>query len=382
MNTSVQRVTVALSGGVDSSVAALLLKRAGYRVEGVFMRNWHEAPETEREEGCAQVALDAQDAYSVAASLGIPVRTLDFSADYRERVFLPFIEEYRAGRTPNPDILCNSEIKFRAFLDHAMQTGADRVATGHYARLGERDGRIELLTGCDADKDQTYFLHRLDQGQLAHLLFPLGEMDKKTVRALAAEAGLITCDKKDSAGICFIGERRFRRFLERYLPQREGEIRSPEGRRLGHHRGAWFYTIGQRRDLGIGGQSDCPEGAWYIADKDTKRNVIYAVQGAGHPLLHSQELLTEPPHWIAGAPPALPLRCLTRIRHRQRPQACTIAASEAGGCRVRFERPQRAIAPGQSVVFYRGPACLGGAVIAAAVRRPAETGERLYEQQF
>ena len=357
------RVAAALSGGVDSSATACLLRRAGFRVECVFMRNWRDG----QGRGCGDADLDAQDAYSVCASLELPIRTADFSDAYRECVLHPFLEEYRNGRTPNPDVLCNEEIKFRRLLQYALeQMGAERLATGHYARIRRHGNEYLLLRARDRAKDQSYFLHRLGQEELARLLFPLGDWRKPQVRRLAAEAGLVTCDKKDSTGICFVGARDFRAFLGRYLPHRPGEIRSLEGHVLGRHDGVWFYTAGQRRGLGIGGRAGGKGTPWYVVARDTGRNIVYVAQGREHPLLYSRRLRAGRVHWVAGAAPPLPCDCQAQLRYRQRAQDCRIAATAGGArdaCEVVFEAPQWAAAPGQSVVFYRDEICLGGGII-------------------
>ena len=355
------RVIVGLSGGVDSSVAALRLVENGYRVEGLFMKNWEE---DDTGEYCA-AATDLADARSVAARLGIRLHSVNFSAEYWERVFTYFLAEYRAGRTPNPDVLCNREIKFRAFLDHALRLGADRIATGHYARVVERGGARELHQATDRGKDQTYFLYLLDQNQLAHSLFPLADLTKASVRRIARDAGFVTHAKRDSTGICFIGERRFGDFLARYLPASPGDIETPAGRVVGRHHGLMFYTIGQRQGLGIGGVADGGEAPWYVAGKDLQNNVLTVVQGHDHPLLFSAELAASQVHWIAGTPPRFPLVCRARCRHRQPLQTCTVYLNGSSMLRVVFARPQRAVTPGQSVVFYADDICLGGAVIEA-----------------
>ena len=359
---SIPRIVVGLSGGVDSSVAALLLVEQGFEVHGVFMKNWEDSYET----GYCSAAEDLEDARSVCETLGIPLHQVNFTADYQERVFSYFLAEYRSGRTPNPDTLCNTEIKFKAFLDHARRLGADRIATGHYARNPFRDGRCHLLKGCDAGKDQSYFLYGLDQTQLASTSFPVGELSKQEVRARAAAAGFVTHAKKDSTGICFIGERPFRDFLSRYLPAQPGPIRSTDGELLGEHGGLAFHTIGQRQGLGIGGRRNGSGEPWYVAGKDMAQNALLVVQGRDHPALFHRRLRASQPHWIAGVAPEPPLPCQAKIRYRQADQPCCLEAVDASGLRVRFERPQRAITPGQAVVFSRGDECLGGGIVDSA----------------
>ena len=358
------RVVAGMSGGVDSSVAALLLQRQGYQVSGVFMKNWEE---TDPSFPCT-AAEDARDAWQVCEHLGLELDAIDFVREYWERVFEYFLAEHRLGRTPNPDILCNKEIKFKAFLQHALAQGADYIATGHYARVREVDGRFQLLKARDAGKDQTYFLYTLGQAQLARTLFPVGELQKSEVRDIAAAAGLANAGKKDSTGICFIGERDFARFLSRYLPAQPGEIRNPEGEHLGTHQGLMYYTLGQRKGLGIGGRRDTDETPWYVADKDLAGNSLVVVQGHDHPLLFSRGLLAKDLHWVADAPPDSPLQCHAKTRYRQADQACTLSRDEDGRYRVMFTQAQRAVTPGQSVVFYQGEQCLGGGVIDALLR--------------
>lgn len=357
-------VIVGLSGGVDSSVAALLLKQQGCRVEGLFMKNWEEDDRA----GHCSAAVDLADARAVADTLGIPLHMVNFATEYWDRVFTHFLDEYRAGRTPNPDVLCNKEVKFKAFLEHALRLGADYIATGHYARIACADGACRLLKGLDPGKDQSYFLYTLGQPQLTRSLFPLGALPKAEVRRLARAHGLVTHDKKDSTGICFIGERDFREFLGRYLPACPGDIRTPDGELLGNHQGLMYYTLGQRQGLGIGGRRDADEAPWYVVDKDLERNVLVVAQGHDHPLLFSRALEAAALDWVADAPPALPLACRAKVRYRQADQGCTLSALADGRCRVEFDQPQRAVTPGQSVVFYRDDECLGGGIIGRTYR--------------
>ncbi len=366
-----KRVTVGLSGGVDSSVAAALLLEQGYRVDGVFMKNWEE----EHHDGPCPAAVDYRDAKAVCDELGIPLTAVNFSREYRERVFRHFLDEYRAGRTPNPDILCNKEIKFRVFLEHALERGADLIATGHYARVVERGGYFRLLKARDQNKDQTYFLYTLGQRQLSRVLFPLGGLLKREVRNLAAANGLVTHAKKDSTGICFIGERNFREFLSRYLPGQPGEMCTPEGEVIGEHAGLMYYTLGQRQGLGIGGRPGGRQGVpWYVVGKDVARNRLYVSQGH-HPMLYSRTLEAEQLHWITLAP-STPFRCQAKIRYRQPEQPCVITRLEGGRCEVRFDEPQLAVTPGQSVVFYDGEECLGGGIIQRTDAPPANHWEQ------
>src|SRR5262245_27275267 len=358
------RVVVGLSGGVDSAVAAWLLKREGHEVVGIFMKNWEDDDDSEY---CSS-NIDFVDAASVADVIGIELEVVNFAAEYKDRVFSEFLREYSAGRTPNPDVLCNAEIKFRAFLDHAMAMGAARIATGHDARVRESrhdDGgcRFELLKAMDAAKDQSYFLHRLTQEQLSRTLFPLGEMKKTEVRALAREAGLPVHAKKDSTGICFIGERPFREFLNNYLPRAPGAIRTPEGSVVGSHIGLAFYTIGQRSGLGIGGTKGGDGEPWYVADKDLGRNELLVVQGHEHPLLRNRAVTAADLAWVSAEAPDAGLAYAGKTRYRQADAACRIAALAADRCEIEFDEPQWAVTPGQSVVLYRGAVCLGGGVI-------------------
>lgn len=348
-------IVVGLSGGVDSAVAALLLLRAGFDVFGVFMKNWEEDDTAEH----CSAAEDYGAARAVCEHLGISLQTVNFSAEYWDRVFRYFLDEHRAGRTPNPDVLCNKEIKFKAFLEHAQVLGADRIATGHYARVAQRDGRWRLLKAKDGQKDQTYFLHTLGQAQLERTLFPIGHLTKPEVRALAREAGLPNYDRRDSTGICFIGERDYRSFLERYLPAQPGAIRTLEGEFKGRHDGLMYYTLGQRHGLGLGG----PGAAWYVVGKDLPGNTLYVAQGEHHPALFHGTLVATDLHWV-DAPLPDDARAWAKTRYRQAEQPCRIGRMDERECQVRFETPQRALTPGQSVVFYDGDACLGGGVIA------------------
>lgn len=356
-------VVVGLSGGVDSAVAALLLLEQGHTVRAVFMKNWDE----DDVEGYCPAAQDLEDAQAIAGRLGIELRTVSFSAEYWDRVFEYFVAECAAGRTPSPDIVCNREIKFRAFLEYASDLGAEFIATGHYARISRQAG-IHLFCGVDAGKDQTYFLHTLDRDQLARSLFPLGELYKREVRRIARAAGFENHAKKDSTGICFIGERRFKEFLARYLVKQPGNICNMENQVIGTHDGVAFYTIGQRQGLGIGGRRDSSGEPWYVAGKDLQQNILFVVQGVNHPALYYPALHASALHWIQAAEPQQPLRCCARIRHLQALQDCQLLPLKGGRCNVHFDTQQRAVAPGQSVVFYQGEECLGGAVIEQALR--------------
>ena len=349
------RVVVGMSGGVDSSVAALLLKRQGYDVVGLFMKNWED---DDSDEYCS-TREDLIDAAAAADVIGIELEAVNFAAEYKDRVFSEFLREYSAGRTPNPDVLCNAEIKFKAFLDHAMRLGAAKIATGHYARVETSDGRYRLLRGKDGSKDQSYFLHRLTQEQLARVMFPVGELKKSEVRRIALDAGLPNHAKKDSTGICFIGERPFREFLNRYLPKVPGPIVDDSGRTIGEHIGLAFYTIGQRKGIGIGGAGN----AWYVAGKDLAANKLIVVQGHDHPLLMKRTLAADETSWIGGVPPAERSQHTAKTRYRQADAACTLTRVLESEIRVDFTSPQWAVTPGQSVVLYDGEACLGGGVI-------------------
>jgi tRNA-specific 2-thiouridylase len=370
------RVVVGLSGGVDSAVSAYLLKQAGHEVIGIFMKNWEDDDDSEY---CSS-NIDFVDAAAVADVIGIEIEHVNFAADYKDRVFAEFLREYQAGRTPNPDILCNAEIKFKAFLDHAMRLGAEKIATGHYARVrfNPDSGSHELLKGLDPSKDQSYFLHRLNQAQLSKTLFPVGELHKSEVRRIADEIGLPNARKKDSTGICFIGERPFREFLNRYIAKAPGPIKSDSGRVIGEHVGLSFYTLGQRQGLGIGGvkakgaqlkalQAQGLRGAgahepWFVARKDIEHNTLWVVQGHDHPWLLSTQLHAQDCSWVSGRAPALGLRA-AKTRYRQQDAACEVLQADGDRCLVRFEQAQWAVTPGQSVVLYEGQVCLGGGVI-------------------
>ncbi len=348
-----------MSGGVDSAVAALLLKRAGFDVVGLFMKNW----EDDDDDQYCSTRADLVDVASVTDVLGIELEVVNFAAAYKDRVFSEFLREYAAGRTPNPDVLCNAEIKFKAFLDHAMSLGARRIATGHYARVRDVDGRFELLKAFDTGKDQSYFLHRLDQSQLSRVLFPLGEMMKSDVRRTAKEAGLPVHAKKDSTGICFIGERPFREFLNRYLAHQPGVMRTPEGKVLGEHIGLMFYTIGQRKGIGLGGTRDGDGHPWFVAGKDMARNELVVVQGHDHPLLLARRVIAQDLAWVAGRAPDRDGSYGAKTRYRQADAECVMTALDERGCVLDFERAQWAVTPGQSMVLYERDVCLGGGVI-------------------
>jgi tRNA-specific 2-thiouridylase len=355
-----------MSGGVDSAVAALLLREQGWDVHGLFMQNWDD------DDVYCSAADDFQEARAAATLLGIPLHRVSFAAEYRARVFERFLAEHRAGRTPNPDVLCNREIKFGSFLEYARRLGAERIATGHYARVEcDAAGVSHLYQGRDRAKDQSYFLHAVPREALAQTLFPLGELHKSQVRARARTAGFANHDRRDSTGICFIGERPFRAFLSGFLPEEPGLMRTPEGELVGRHRGLAYYTLGQRQGLGLGGRRGAPEAPWFVVAKDVERNVLYVAQGSDHPWLYSDTLRAVAVHWIAGAPARLPLRCAARVRYRQPQQACTVTAIDADGLELRFDEPQRAVTPGQYVVLYAGEECLGGGVIASSGRTRA-----------
>ncbi|GGX46500.1 tRNA 2-thiouridine(34) synthase MnmA [Undibacterium squillarum] len=364
---SKKRVVIGMSGGVDSSVSAWLLKEQGYEVIGLFMKNWEDDDDSEY----CSTREDWIDAVSVADVVGVDIEAVNFAAEYKDRVFAEFLREYEAGRTPNPDVLCNAEIKFKAFLDHAMTLGADYIATGHYARVREVDGQFQLLKALDASKDQSYFLHRLNQKQLANTLFPLGEIPKTEVRKIAERLQLPNARKKDSTGICFIGERPFRDFLNRYLSFQPGEIRTPEEQVIGKHVGLSFYTLGQRKGIGIGGikthqKADGSSDAWYVARKDVKNNRLYVVQGHDHPWLLSGELEASQTSWVAGSVPEAG-NYSAKTRYRQPDVACHLSG-DAQSFRLQFPDAQWAVTPGQSAVLYDGDICLGGGIIHSASR--------------
>ncbi|QOW20658.1 tRNA 2-thiouridine(34) synthase MnmA [Lysobacter ciconiae] len=353
------RTIVGMSGGVDSSVAALLLRDAGEPIAGLFMQNW-----ADDDSGDCRADDDRRDAVAVCGRLGIPIHFRDFSGEYWDGVFAHFLAEYAAGRTPNPDVLCNREIKFKHFLDAARELGADFIATGHYARVDHQRGRHRLLRGVDRDKDQSYFLHQLGQEQLAATRFPLGDLRKPAIRQMARDAGLPTAAKKDSTGICFIGERDFRSFLGQYLPARSGEMRTPDGQRIGTHPGVFYFTLGQREGLNIGGVRGFRAEPWYVVGKDVAGNVLYVDQGSDTQWLKSRLLWSERAHWVAGEPPSDRFHCTAQTRYRQADEPCEVLVGDDGCLEVRFANPQRAVTPGQSLVLYDGPVCLGGAVIA------------------
>ena len=353
-----KKVIVGMSGGVDSSVSAYLLQQQGYVVEGLFMKNWDEDDNTEY----CTAKEDLADAQAVCDKLGITLHTANFAAEYWDNVFEIFLAEYKNGRTPNPDILCNKEIKFKVFLQYAKILGADLIATGHYCRLQHSGEVTYLKRGLDNNKDQSYFLHAVNQQQLAQTLFPVGELEKSEVRAIAEQQGLITAQKKDSTGICFIGERRFKDFLQQYLPAQPGDIQAPNGDIIGRHSGLMYYTLGQRQGLQIGGLKNYPEAPWFVAAKDLENNRLIAVQGSEHPLMLTTHLTLENIDWVQGEAPALPLELSCKHRYRQQDQACQIQVT-ADGYLVIFQQPQRAITPGQSAVFYQGDICLGGGII-------------------
>ena len=355
---SAPAIMVGMSGGVDSSVAALLLHSAGERIAGLFMQNWDDDGS-----GDCRAEDDRRDALAVCGRLGLPFYARNFAGQYWSSVFEHFIAEYRAGRTPNPDVLCNREIKFKTFLDEAQRLGAEKIATGHYARVEFRDGTWRLLRGLDRDKDQSYFLHQLGQQQLAATLFPIGHLPKAEVRRIALEAALPTARKKDSTGICFIGERDFREFLGQYIPARRGEIHSVDGTVVGEHDGVFFYTLGQREGLHIGGVKGRPAAPWFVVGKDVPGNTLVVDQGSDSDWLQSTSLESEVAHWIGVSPAPGAFACSAKTRYRQEDQPCQVLVRDDGSLQVHFDVPQRAVTPGQSLVLYRGEECLGGAVI-------------------
>ncbi len=357
--TTPKHIIVGMSGGVDSSVTALLLKEQGHRVTGVFMKNWEE----DDTDTYCPASIDMADAQAVCDQLQIELHRINFSTEYWERVFSHFLQEYRAGRTPNPDILCNKEIKFKAFLDYAKQRGADSIATGHYARVQPQDEQFQLLKGLDPAKDQSYFLYLLDQAQLAHSIFPIGDLKKETVRQIARKAGFKNHEKKDSTGICFIGERKFKTFLSDYLPAQPGDIITADGKVIGKHDGLIFHTLGQRQGLKIGGLKDASEAPWYVVAKNLAQNTLVVAQGQDNPLLFTHTLHASQVHWINEPPQTFPFIARAKTRYRQADQACIIHSMGQDQYRVEFTEAQRAVTPGQSVVFYDGEVCLGGGII-------------------
>ena len=360
------KVIVGMSGGVDSSVSAYLLQQQGYEVVGLFMKNWEE---DDNEEYCS-AATDLADAQAVCDKLGIKLLTINFAAEYWDNVFEHFLAEYRAGRTPNPDILCNKEIKFKAFLDYAAEDlGADYIATGHYVRKGEHNGKVQLLRGLDKNKDQSYFLYTLSEAQISKSLFPVGELEKPQVRKIAEELGLVTAAKKDSTGICFIGERKFRDFLARYLPAQSGLIRSVDGEVIGEHQGLMYHTLGQRKGLGIGGLKNAEETPWYVVDKDVEHNELIVAQGYDHPTLYSGGLIAGQLHWVDRQPIRKTINCTVKTRYRQQDLPCQINPIDDEHIEIIFDQPIAAVTPGQSAVFYLGEVCLGGGIIEERILR-------------
>ena len=350
---------VGLSGGVDSSVTALLLTQQIARVEGLFMKNWIDL----EGDGKCPIEDDLADARSVADQLGITFHSENFAPEYWDNVFTHFLAEYKAGRTPNPDILCNKEVKFKVFLEHALNLGADKIATGHYASIIEQDGQYKLMRAVDTNKDQTYFLYTLNQSQLSRSLFPLGNIHKPEVRRIATDAGFVTSAKKDSTGICFIGERNFREFLSQFIPAQPGYMETADGKRVGKHQGVMYYTLGQRKGLHIGGLQDSKEEPWFVVGKKVKENILVVEQGHDHPLSFSDRLTAIDLDWTSGECPALPYSCSAKTRYRQTDQDCIITDKTENGLIVEFNDKQRAMTPGQSIVFYQGEECLGGGII-------------------
>lgn len=356
------KVVVGMSGGVDSSVTAYILKEQGYDVVGIFMKNWDEKDEA----GVCTAEADYEDVRRVATQLGIPYYTVNFTKEYWDRVFTYFLDEYKKGRTPNPDVMCNKEIKFKAFLDYALKLGADYIATGHYARVDYIDGEYKLLRGLDNNKDQTYFLCTLGQYQLSKSMFPIGHLKKSEVRAIAEREGLVTANKKDSTGICFIGERDFDKFLDNYLPAQPGDIMTLDGKVVGKHSGLMHYTLGQRKGLGIGGIGTGEP--WFVVDKDLEKNVLYVVQGDKHPMLYSNGLIASDLSWVSDRPKPKTFKCTAKFRYRQPDNEVSVELFDDNRCRVMFKEPQKAVTPGQAVVFYNGEECLGGGIIDSIIR--------------
>lgn len=346
-----------MSGGVDSSVAAYLLQQKGHEIIGVFMQNW------DSDDPHCSANQDLIDAKSVCEKLGISLKTVSFSKHYWDKVFQYFLDEYAAGRTPNPDIMCNKEIKFKAFLDYALELGVEYIATGHYVRKNRISDKWQLLKGIDGDKDQSYFLYTLNQEQIAKSLFPIGDYEKSVIRDIAKQQGFINHDKKDSTGICFIGERKFKSFLKEYLLPKPGNIENDQGKIIGKHDGLMYYTLGQRQGINLGGRKDAKEAPWYVLKKDLKRNVLIVGQEHDHPFLMSSEVTCSQLHWISGDLPTLPYTCTAKVRYRQADRTCKILTKENNHYHVKFDKPQRAITPGQSIVFYDNDVCLGGGII-------------------
>ncbi|WP_158969780.1 tRNA 2-thiouridine(34) synthase MnmA [Paraglaciecola sp. L3A3] len=369
-STSVQdnsqiKVIVGMSGGVDSSVSAYLLKQQGYQVEGLFMKNWEE---DDNEEYCS-AAEDLKDAQAVADKLGIELHTINFAAEYWDNVFEYFLAEYKAGRTPNPDIMCNKEIKFKAFLEFAAEElSADYIATGHYVQRSNESGHWQMLRGLDGNKDQSYFLYTLGEQHISQTLFPIGHLEKPRVREIALEQDLVTHNKKDSTGICFIGERKFKEFLAQYLPAQPGEIETAEGKIIGKHDGLMYHTLGQRKGLLIGGMKEYGDDPWYVVDKDVARNVLIVGQGANHPRLYSKGLVANQLDWVDRKGPQNEIKCVVKTRYRQEDIPCTVTPQQDGSVLVMFEQPQKAVTPGQSAVFYQEQVCLGGGIIENYIR--------------